>query len=150
MQVVINRIQMHFSAVVCTVLCLLMAQNSSATLLSSFQAGDGDWHLGTLTVGNVDTNADLEIIVPYRNSSGQWFLDAFKWNGTRLPGFPWSDGSNSVMNTSPTLYDLNGDGKNEIIFTCGTKVVALGGDGTVMWSSDVNRQNYIPTGGFQV
>src|SRR6202030_1920825 len=122
--------------------------NASAGLLSSFQAGDGDWQLGALTVGNVDNSPDLEIIVPYRNSNGQWFLDAFKWNGTRLPGFPWSDGNNGVINTSPTLYDLRGDGTNEIFFTCGTKVIALRGDGTVLWSSEVNRQNYIPDGGF--
>ncbi len=131
-------------------LAVLIAGSAQAALLSSFQAGDGDWQLGTLTVGNVDSTPDLEIIVPYRNSRGQWFLDAFKWNGTRLPGFPWSDGTNGVINTSPTLYDLDGDGKNEIIFTCGTKVVALRGNGTVMWSSNVNRTNYIPTGGFQV
>jgi len=131
-------------------LAVVLAGSVQGGLLSSFQAGDGDWQLGTLTVGNVDSDPDLEIIVPYRNSSGLWFLDAFKWNGARLPGFPWSDGSNSVINTSPTLYDLNGDGKNEIIFTCGTKVVALRGDGSVLWSSDINRQNYIPNGGFQV
>ena len=100
---------------------VFLCTHLQAGLISSFQAGDGDWQLGTLTVGNVDSTPDLEIIVPYRNSSGQWFLDAFKWNGTRLPGFPWSDGSNSVINTSPTLYDLNGDGINEIIFTCGTQ-----------------------------
>lgn len=135
---------------VVALLFALITASAQAVLLSSFQAGDGDWQLGTLTVGNVDGTPDLEIIVPYRNSSGQWFLDGFKWNGTRLPGFPWSDGSNGVINTSPTLYDLDGDGKNEIIFTCGTKVVALRGNGTVLWSSDVNRQNYIPTGGFQV
>lgn len=121
-----------------------------AGLLSSFQAGDGDWQLGTLTVGNVDSTPDLEIIVPYRNSSGKWYLDAFKWNGTRLPGFPWSDANNDVINTSPTLYDLNGDGKNEIIFTCGAKIIALRGNGTILWSNSVTRLNYIPTGGFQV
>ncbi len=129
---------------------VFLCTHLQAGLISSFQAGDGDWQLGTLTVGNVDSTPDLEIIVPYRNSSGQWFLDAFKWNGTRLPGFPWSDGSNSVINTSPTLYDLNGDGINEIIFTCGTKVIAMKGNGTILWSSSVNRTNYIPTGGFQV
>ncbi|MDB6018977.1 MAG: Fibronectin type domain protein, partial [Pedosphaera sp.] len=95
--------------------CLVMPLSVSAGLMSSFQAGDGDWHLGTLTVGNVDASPDLEIIVPYRNSSGQWMLDAFKWNGTRLPGFPYASSQNAVMNTSPTLADLNGDGINEII-----------------------------------
>ncbi len=131
-------------------LSVFLSLDLRGALLSSFQAGDGDWQLGTLTVGNVDGTPGLDIVVPYRNSSGQWYLDAFKWNGARLPGFPWSDASNSVINTSPTLYDLNGDGTNEIIFTCGNKVVALRGNGTVMWQSAVNRTNYIPTGGFQV
>ncbi len=124
--------------------------HAANVLLSSFQAGSGDWQLGAPTVGNIDNTPDLEIIVPYRTTSGQWFLDAFKWNGTELPGFPWSDSSNSVINTSPTLYDINGDGTNEIIFTCGTKVIALNGKGTVVWSSNVDRGNYIPNGGFQV
>lgn len=127
-----------------------MVSDLRAGLLSSFQAGSGDWQLGTLTVGNIDGSPDLEIVVPYRDNNGQWFLDAFKWNGTRLPGFPWSDGANGVINVSPTLYDLNGDGTNEIIITCGAKVVALNGKGQVLWSSPVTYQNYIPTGGFQV
>ncbi len=120
------------------------------SLLSSFQAGTGDFQLGTLTVGSVNGTSNLQIFVPYCTTSGQWYLDAFTWNGTRLPGFPWSDGSNSVINTSPTLYDINGDGTNEILFTCGTKVIALNRTGRVIWSSDVNRLDYVPTGGFQV
>ena len=81
----------------------------------------------------------------------QWFLDAFKWNGTRLPGFPWSDGTNGVINTSPTLYDLDGDGKDKIIFTCGAKVIAIGAATALTMSfNSVTRQNYIPDGGYQV
>ena len=47
-----------------------------AAEISSFQAGDGGWHMGTLAVGNLDNDAQLEIVVPYRDSSGRWFLDA--------------------------------------------------------------------------
>ena len=54
----------------------------NATELSSFQAGSGGWHLGTLAVGNLDADAQKEIVVPYRDNSGNWFLDAFKFNGT--------------------------------------------------------------------
>src|SRR6476659_2521946 len=85
----------------------------SATQLASFQAGDGGWQLGTLAVGNLATDSQLEIVVPYRSSSGQWFLDAFKANGTRLPGFPYV--GKAEINTSPTLYDLDGDGRDEIL-----------------------------------
>ncbi|MGZ4973540.1 MAG: hypothetical protein ACXWDN_12335, partial [Limisphaerales bacterium] len=97
----------------------------------------------------MDSDPALEIVVPYRDNNGQWFLDAFKWNGTRLPGFPYSSGSNE-MNTSPTLYDLDGDGKMEIIFTRGNSVIALRGNGSVMWSNAVTYQNYIPQSGYQV
>jgi hypothetical protein len=132
--------------------CCLSGEHAGAVtnLLSSFQAGTGDFQLGTLTVGSVNGSSNLQIVVPYCTTSGQWYLDAFTWQGTRLPGFPWSDGSNSIINTSPTLYDINGDGTIEILFTCGTKVIALNGTGHVIWSSDVNRLDYVPTGGFQV
>src|SRR4051812_44393345 len=81
--------------------------SADATTISSFPAGDGGWHMGTLAVGNIDNDSQLEIVVPYRNSQGQWFLDAFKWNGTHIAGFPYSSGSEE-MNVSPTLYDLDG------------------------------------------
>ena len=105
--------------------------------------------MGTLAVGNLDSDPALEIVVPYRDNNGQWFLDAFKWNGTRLPGFPYASGSEE-MNTSPTLYDLDGDGKMEIIFTRGNSLIALRGNGSVMWSNAVTYQNYIPQSGYQV
>lgn len=117
-----------------------------AGLVSSFQAGDGGWQLGTLAVGNLDGSGQLDIVVPYRNSNGQWLLDAFKPDGTRLPGFPYV--GNDQINVSPTLYDLDGDGRDEIIFTCGTSVIALRGNGSVMWSNQVNRLNYVPDSGF--
>src|SRR3954469_14546612 len=82
--------------------------SSHAAEVSSFQAGDGGWQLGTLGVGNLDGDSQLEIVVPYRNSNGQWLLDAYKANGTRMPCFPYA-GSGEI-NVSPTLYDLDGDG----------------------------------------
>jgi FG-GAP repeat len=117
-----------------------------ATEVASFQAGDGGWHMGTLAVGNLDADAQLEIVVPYRNSSGQWILDAFKADGTRLPGFPFV--GDAEINVSPTLYDLDGDGRDEIIFTCGTRVIALRGNGSMIWSTAINRSNYVPNGGY--
>src|SRR5262245_37567900 len=93
----------------------LSALNASAALISTFHAGDSSWHLGTLAVGNLDASPDLEIVIPHRTASGSWFLDAFKFNGQRLPGFPYSSGGEE-MNVSPTLYDLDGDGRDEILF----------------------------------
>jgi hypothetical protein len=118
----------------------------SATEIASFQAGDGGWQLGTLAVGNLDGGPQLDIVVPYRNSSGQWLLDAFRPDGTRLPGFPYV--GHGEINVSPTLYDLDGDGRDEIIFTCGASVIALRGNGSLFWSNQVNRANYIPNSGY--
>lgn len=125
---------------------LTAAATAGAAEVSSFPAGDGGWHLGTLAAGNLDGDPQLEIVVPYRDLSGRWLLDAFKPNGTRLPGFPYVGGAE--INVSPTLYDLDGDGREEIIFTCGNRVLALRGDGSTIWSTEVNRSNYIPDGGY--
>jgi hypothetical protein len=121
---------------------------SNAAEMGSFQAGTGSgWHLGTLGAGNLDGDALLEIVVPYRDASGQWFLDAFKPNGVRLPGFPYLGGGEEI-NVSPTLYDLDNDGRDEIIFTHGHRVIALRGDGSIVWSNAVTRANYVPDGGY--
>src|SRR6185437_15068232 len=132
--------------------CLVAAASGLATvvaqagLVSSFQAGDGGWQLGTLGVGKLDNSGQLDIVVPYRNSNGHWLLDAFQPNGTRLSGFPYvGDGE---INVSPTLYDLDGDGRDEIIFTCGPSVIALHPDGSLLWSNQVNRLNYVPDSGY--
>jgi hypothetical protein len=131
--------------VIAAVSCFGVARGDAAEI-ASFQAGAGGWQLGTLAVGNLDGDSQLEIVVPYRNSGGQWILDAYQANGTRLPGFPYV-GSDQI-NVSPTLYDLDGDGRDEIIFTCGTSVIALHGDGSLMWSNQVNRLNYVPDSGY--
>src|SRR6185295_17663764 len=84
------------SATICALLVLLgwlMATGEvGAAELGSFQAGSGGWHMGTLGVGNLDNDSQLEIVIPYRDSAGQWYLDAFKASGTRLPGFPYAGG----------------------------------------------------------
>src|SRR5437660_28463 len=116
---------------------LLTVHSLRAALISSFQAGDGGWQLGTLAVAQLDSSPDLEIVVPYRDSSGTWHLDAFKYTGQRLPGFPYSSGAD-VMNVSPTICDLDGDGLDEIVFTRANHVIVLRANGAVMWSNTVS------------
>ncbi len=117
--------------------------------IAGFQAGQGGWHLGTLAVGNLDSDPELEIVLPYRNSEGTWFLDAFNLEGTRLPGFPYGAGG-AEMNVSPTLVDLDSDGRLEILIIQGNRVVALRRDATVLWSTRVDPSNYTPDGGYHV
>lgn len=131
-----------------TTLAAGLAVASNLLAFDSFQAGEGGWQLAAPTVGNIDGDPDLEIVVAYRDNNGQWFLDAYKYTGARMPGFPYSGGFNPI-NVSPTLYDLDGDGQNEILFTAGASIVALRGNGSLLWKKDITVANYIPTGGFQ-
>jgi hypothetical protein len=119
----------------------------AAELKSRFQAGNGGWHLGALAVGNIDEDPELEIIIPFRNLNGEWRLEAYKPDGRRVSGFPFIGGS-AAINVSPTLYDLTGDGREEILFTAGNRVVVLRGDGSVLWSHAVSHSNYVPDAGF--
>jgi hypothetical protein len=121
---------------------------SYGQFVASFQAGDGGWHMAAPAVGNIDADSALEIIVAYRtSSSGQWLLDAFNPDGSRVTGFPYNGGG-TVINVSPTLADANGDGATDIIFTAGSSIVALRGNGSVLWRYDVTPANYIPDAGF--
>ncbi|MGZ8938854.1 MAG: hypothetical protein ACXW32_06545, partial [Limisphaerales bacterium] len=47
-----------------------------------------------------------------------------------------------------TLADLNGDGALEILFTSGPNIIALRGNGTVVWRYEVTSANYTPDAGF--
>ncbi|GEM_PF-1418917 len=145
-------------------LLLLSPISLFATTLLSFQAGDGAWQMGSLAVGKITANSGSSIVVPYRDSSGNWRLDAFNSQGSRRPGFPYppvgplSDllpglpGAPDLrlpINVSPTLADLDGDGIDEIIFTRGPHIEALRGDGTLLWSQLVSWENYVPDAGYQ-
>ena len=82
-------------------LCLVLTESAPAAQISIFPTSEGGWHLGTIAVGNLDADAQLEIVVPYRNLSGEWYLDAFKFDGTRLPGFPYSSGGEEISEVLP-------------------------------------------------
>ncbi|MGV3771584.1 MAG: hypothetical protein ACO1QB_01695, partial [Verrucomicrobiales bacterium] len=127
----------------------LFSLAGNAAEINSFQAGTGGWQLGGLVVGNIDNDAQLEIVIPYRSSLlGTWHLDAYKLNGQRLPGFPYNSLTGPI-NVTPTLADVDNDGRNEIIFTAGASVVALNGEnGSTLWTTPVNALNYAPDAGF--
>ena len=132
-------------------LLVLLTSTARAELtpMAAFYSGGVNWHMGTFVVGDVTGDSQLEVIVPYRDSNGRWWLDGYKWSGERLSGFPY-DGTSKEINATPTLFDLNNDGKAEIIFTCGQSVIAMRGNGTIYWSNQVNRLNYVPNGGYMV
>lgn len=120
----------------------------AAQPVASFAAGGTGWQLGTIGVGNLLGLREQQIVVPYRDAEGNWFVDAFRFNGQRLPGFPYAAGGEPI-NVSPTVCDLNGDGRDEILFTRGNHVIALRGDGSLLWSNTVDALSYVPNGGYQ-
>lgn len=114
----------------------------------SFEASTGGWQLASPAVGNIDADADLEVVIATRTSNGAWLVDAYNWNGTRLPGFPYNAGTRPI-NVSPTLVNIDASPANEILFTEANSIVALNGSGAVLWKQTVGSLNYIPSAGFQ-
>jgi hypothetical protein len=114
---------------------------------TTFQGGGGGWQMAAPAVGNINSDSSLEIVIAYRNPNGVWLLDAYDHHGSRLTGFPYSSGTKPI-NVSPTLSDLDGDGRSEILITPGNQIVALRGDGSILWQNSVTSLNYFPDAGF--
>lgn len=126
----------------------MAASAVDAQIVSSFQAGTGAWQMAAPAVGNIDGDPQLEIVLAYRSgTSGEWLLDAYDHDGARVAGFPYNGGG-SVINVSPALADVNGDGALEILFTAGRNIMALRGNGSILWRYEVTPESYIPDTGF--
>ncbi|MDX1953843.1 MAG: S8 family serine peptidase [Verrucomicrobiota bacterium] len=65
-------------------------------------------------VANLDTDAELEIVVPYRCDS----IALFEWNLPRIPR--WVLPTAGEIKCSPVIADLNGDKTNEIVMAIGS------------------------------
>ncbi len=93
--------------------------------------------LATPAVGDLDRDAHPDVVVPL--ADGRMY--AFHANGTRLRGWPVSIGlvadsfGSQVINSSPRIADLDGDGKPEVVVGSADKqIYAFEGDGTLRWS----------------
>ncbi|MGX9219347.1 rhamnogalacturonan lyase family protein [Massilia varians] len=112
-------------------------------------------------VGDLDGDGEydyvLDRLAPYVEGSnedlgvGQQFLEAFKRDGTRLWRIGMGPGSLNTYNVKPgpatlsvgmydgvTVYDLNGDGKAEVILKIANGVTF--GNGTTFTNADPNKQ----------
>lgn len=112
-------------------------------------------------VGDLDGDGEYDFVLdrhaPFVEGSkedlgtGQQYLEAFRRDGTRLWRIGMGPGSLNTYNVKPgpatlsvgmydgaTVYDLNGDGKAEVLLKVSSGVTF--GDGTVFQDPDPNRQ----------
>ncbi len=87
---------------------------------------------GAPAFGDIDGDGQEEIVVTNHGATSGGFINAFKKNGSAVPGFPINHGYSS---RTPVLADLDGDNKLEIIvnkrlYPVG-EVWVYKGDGTV-------------------
>ncbi|MDA8018839.1 MAG: VCBS repeat-containing protein [Thermoanaerobaculia bacterium] len=130
----------------------------SPVLTSNFpaQAGSGSM-LGSVAVGNVDDDPALEIVVNSRMG-----IEVFDLDGTSVSSYSTHSGVvERPVNMAPTLYDLDNDGRLEIIFATAREsfgdfsnlnsIIALNGEnGTVLWSRTLDSGLYnTPDSGYQ-
>lgn len=103
------------------------------------------------SVGDVDGDGDLEVVQATRGLTNGGQVYVFNHDGTTLPGWPKSVGSNgNYVTASITLVDLDHDGKLELI--CGerdypvTKLWVFRHDGSVYPGAWPVTLDHVPTG----
>ena len=90
--------------------------NNPATI-GVFQVRVNEWYsFCSPALADLDLDGKLEIILGTRYSgTTPDVLMALRNNGTNLPGFPVSFGTNGETLCSPAVGDLNGDGRLEVV-----------------------------------
>jgi hypothetical protein len=90
------------------------AWHHTAVPVQGFPVTTIGWPQYAPSVGDLDGDGRVEIVQATRGITSGGRLYAISNSGQVLPGFPRSFNNNNVE-ASPTLYDLDGDGKLEIL-----------------------------------
>jgi len=116
---------------------------STDGVLAHITANSPNFNYGSPAIGNLDGDAQLEIVVTVNkstNNSGGVY--AFNINGSPVPGWPFFTGDggtiSSEVSSSPAIGDLDGNGTEEVVFACermGGSVYVLNRNGTVFAGS---------------
>ncbi len=75
-----------------------------------FKVVGSSFNFGSPALADLDHDGRLDIIVPLNANS----LQAWRYDGTSLPGFPYATGGN--ITSSPAVGDIDDDGLLEIVF----------------------------------
>ena len=94
----------------------LYAWHSDATPVAGFPITTIGFPQYPPSVADLDGDGNVEIVLHTRGTTSGGRLYVFDHSGVALPGFPLSL-SNGNVESSPTLYDLDGDGQLEILST---------------------------------
>ncbi len=104
------------------------------TIFSGWPKETAGMIITTAAVGDLDkAYPGKEIIVTsFDKKVYAWHAD-----GTNVPGWP-QEVTYSLVRSSPTLGDLNNDGKLEVVLAAGAVVYVWAEDGTVMWKKQLD------------
>ena len=105
---------------------LVRVWNHDGTLLPGWPVNVGGQVQSKAAVGDLDGDGDQEIVIATR--SGQ--IRIFHHTGVALAGWPQSSGVTYGF-LAPTIYDLDGDGRPEVMIGGGSNVRVWRADGTV-------------------
>ncbi len=108
----------------------MFALQAGGALVNDWQYLPGVRSHGKAAIGDIDGNGDVEVVF-----SGHSLVKAVHHNGAHLWTYTVPGEGLQVRSASPTLADLNADGKLETIFgsTAGTLYV-IDHRGVVLWS----------------
>jgi len=124
-------------------------------IASSSSLGDFTDSISIPSIGDLDGDGDLEIVVtshPDRSFTSE-LTSVYAWHhtGTPVVGWPVEAGGEDVVNHSPSLGDINGDGTDEVFVTTkildsprGGKLYIFDGAGVAIagWPKDIRSDDF--------
>lgn len=101
-----------------------------------FDYDANSWLMGTPAIGQLDSDPELEIVVPGYSSGANRNIFAVNHDGTDVSGFPVYVGERTIVGVA--LHDFNNNGRDDIVFgTDSDNIHLMYDDGTIAWTYGV-------------